>query len=409
MASTYMGMNLITEEDFEELDYLFDKFFAGREIWLLGTGNVAESFCRYFLECGVEICGFVVSDSNRNPIKFMEKPVISMKQFKTYYEKEHQNRNIGLVFSLSDKYFSELFPNLMYLEDNLYLPKERYKQYAQEHCGKINGIELSFMLTTFCKGIACYGCGVGSPIARHKYYNLEQFEKDLSMLYALLGDQVYAINFTGGDVFQHPDLASFVEIARKYYPKQTISFCINGLGLDRLPDELWKRLGKCRVEMQWTLYPIDYPDYGEAIKKIKSLSNEGVSFLIVGDSSGDRKTSWRLPLNRKEKNKKYDWLFCRFHKDNHNLLYVNEGTLTVCGVLHQFNVLYEKFGKELGLVCDFGNKEANYLTISKIKSANEIYEFAKKRIPLCDVCAIRKRKSMGQWMVSKGEIEEWTV
>ncbi len=52
MASTYMGMNLITEEDFEEQDYLFDKFLVDREIWLLGTGNVAESFYRYFLECG---------------------------------------------------------------------------------------------------------------------------------------------------------------------------------------------------------------------------------------------------------------------------------------------------------------------------------------------------------------------
>lgn len=295
MGSSYMQMDLISADDFEELDYLFHVFLVDRKIWLFGTGEYAKSFFRFLHECEVQVEGFVVSDRKNNPLVFMGKKVIDAEQFRELYCSG--GYRTGLILTVSSAYYGEIFPFMMYMKDDLYMPKEIYKRFAKEHCGTVSNIELSFPLVDFCKGISCYGCTAGAPIAERRIYEVFQFQHDISKMHSLLGDRITRINFTGGDVFLHPELAKLTEMARGYYPDAEISFSINGIGMDKQSDELWRRLGKCGVKMVWTLYPVDYPDYADVMKKIKEIAGDGISFAVQGDSAGDTKTSWRMPFD----------------------------------------------------------------------------------------------------------------
>lgn len=271
-------------------------------------------------------------------------------------------------------------------------------------------LELSFPIIDYCEEIACYGCTAGAPIAERKIYEVDQFKKDIGTLYKTLGKKVDRINFTGGDVFLHPHLAELTEYVRKIYPEVSISFSVNGIGFDRQEDSLWERLGKCGLILYWTLYPIDYPDYENTIDKIKRLSKNRVEIFVQGDSAGEGKSSWLIPFCMKEKSKSYDWLFCRMHKDSHNMLIVRDGTIRTCFAVRLYQNLEKRFGSKF--TEDFrniGNAASNVLRIEDIDSLDKVYEFMSKRIPLCDYCALRERHSMGKWMRSGGNISEWMV
>lgn len=411
MGSSYMGFNQISQADFDELDFLFHEFMPKREMWIFGTGNYAMSFFRFLKECvGDRIKGFVVTDASPFPDGFMGKPVISRLEFRRHYESDASAKRIGLLLAVNSRYYGELYPELMYLKEDLYIPKESYLRFACEHCGNASGgVEISFPITDYCKGIACYGCMAGAPIAEKKIYELSQFKMDNIKLYEILGrENVKGINFTGGDIFLHPQLVEMTEFIRNLYPEAGISFSINGIGLDRLEDELWERLGKCEIYLNWTLYPIRYPDYGETFEKINRLGNGGLHFSVIGDSAGESKSSWKIPFDRKGKSEKYDWLFCRLHKCNHNMVIVRDGRLRTCFAVRLIDNLKYCFKEEIGgEFYEAGISEMNYKVVSELTSADEIFAFMRKRIPLCDYCALRERHSLGRWEPSRGEITEW--
>lgn len=137
MGSSYMGFDQISKSDFEELDFLFQKFMNGREIWLFGTGQYAAAFFLFLKEGGGEygnIEGFVVSDTEENPKTFMGKKVVSRKEFYQYYM-ENSDKRIGLLLTINARYLGEVYPHLMYLRDDLYIPRQFYLQCACDRWG----------------------------------------------------------------------------------------------------------------------------------------------------------------------------------------------------------------------------------------------------------------------------------
>lgn len=357
--------------------------------------------------------GFVVSDPSSCTELFCGKKVISREAFRNYYKEVKGKRKIGLLLTVNSKYYGELYPALMYLKEDLYMPKQLYMQYAYEHCGNVisgEGIELSIPIIDYCKGISCYGCTAGAPVAEKKKYEFPQFKRDIYDMYHILGDKVNRINLTGGDVFLHPNLAEMTEEIRKLYPEAFISFSVNGIGFDQQEDSLWKRLGECGVTLFWTLYPISYPDYGDTFEKIKRLGKGRIIIYVQGDSGGEGKSSWKIPFNRKKKSEKHDWLFCRLHKDSHNMLILRDGTVRTCFAVRLRDNLERRFEDKIGeALKDNRGEKGNYMKIADIHSSEEILNFMRKRIPLCDYCALRERHSMGKWMPSRREISEWII
>ena len=85
-----------------------------------------------------------------------------------------------------------------------------------------------------------------------------------------------------------------------------------------------------------------------------------------------------------------------------------DGTLRTCFAVRLFDNLKARFGDEIaGEFYEAGSSGCNYKIISQLQSVEEIFDFMKKRVPLCDYCAIRERHSMGKWEQSRKEITEW--
>lgn len=410
---SYMRMGEISEDDFSYLDYLFKEYIPSYdEIWLFGIGKYALAFTRYLKTCGINVDGYVVSNgriSDERNQSVEGKRIYTISEFVKYREKMCGELLIALLMTIHSKYLGEVYPYLMKLGKDCMLIKTAYLEYALEHCGEIHEIILSIPLTEFCQGISCYGCSSCVPIVNGKYlYNFEQFCTDMDKIHRLIGVRVKGINFTGGDVFLYPQLIEAVEYTRNLYRKELINFSINGVLLSKQTEEFWRRLGKCNVELNWTLYPIKYDCLEDTMNIITKI--DGIKLYINGDSSGEGKNSWRLPYSL-EKQNQYDWLFCRHHKCSANLLMMYENTLGVChphrGLIH----LERRFGDRL--TDEFKREIIRFneemLRVDKIKNENEILEYMRKRPSMCDYCALRERKNMGKWIPSNGKFEEWFV
>lgn len=401
-----VGIGEIGEKDFEFLDYLFNEYIPFYdEIWLFGTGKYASAFTRYLQTCDINVDGYVVSNTNYKNIQ--GKRILSINEFKKY--KNTRGSKIALLLTIHSRYYGEVYPYLMTLGKDVCFIKTAYLEYAQEHCGEIDDIILSVPLTEFCQGILCYGCTSCVPVIEQKYsYNFEQFCTDMTKIHSLIGLKIKYINFTGGDVFLHPRLIEIVEYTRNLYKNIPINFSINGVLLSKQTKEFWHRLGKCDVDLNWTLYPIQYPDLEETMNVITKIN--GVRLNIIGDSSGEEKNSWKLPYSF-EKQNQYDWLFCRHHKCSNNVLIMYQNTLGVChphrGLIHLEKKFGDKFTEEFKNAITKFNEEI--LKINEIENKDEIVEYMRKRPSMCDYCALRERKNMGKWLKSEGKFEEWFV
>ncbi|MCI8672359.1 MAG: hypothetical protein HFI89_02530 [Lachnospiraceae bacterium] len=406
---SYMGIGEIEKKDFEFLDVLFKEYIPSyNEIWLFGTGKYAMAFTRFLKICDIDIAGYVVSDKNTISIK--EKNVLSIEEFKEYKKKKNgEGVKIALLLAVHNQYYGEIYPYIMSLGKDVCFIKRSYLDFAKEHCGKVDNIILSVVLTEFCRGILCYGCTSAVPIVKENcLYEARQFFIDIDKIYDLIGSKVECINFTGGDVFLHPQLIEIVEYTRKLFKTQLINFSINGILLSEQSEEFWSRLAKCNVELNWTLYPIEYSDLEETINVIKKVG--GIKLNINGDGGGEEKNSWKIPYTLKKQNK-YDWLFCRHHKCSKNVLMMYENTLGVCHAYRGLNHLEKAFGYKF--TAEFKRALMKFhgevLKVDEIKNNEEIFDYMKIRPSICDYCALRERKNMGQWMRSKGDFEEWFV
>lgn len=401
----YMKMEGSLNEELIELDQLFDKFIGTHdEIWLFGAGYYGMAFKKYLEECGVKVAGFVVS-SEEHILQNSVDRIFTIKKFKEYYDK---NSNIGLIVTVDPKFYGEIYPKLMFLGKNLYLCKLSWLKFAVDRCGQVDdNICLIIPIIDYCSNIACYGCTMCSPIALKKMYDFEEFRKDFETISEILEKPIRRINITGGEAFIHPRLLEFVALVRKRNEEAIISISTSGLHFLEKNDEFWKELSLYNVIIDWTLYPVDYPDYGKLFKRLEKISKTGVKFAIHGDGWGENKTSWYLPFTMKRQQAR-DWLLCGFHRDGANCISMRDGVLSTCCVNYAYKQLERKFKDKMSteFVSDMIDSR-NYLRIIDIKEVDEIRKFAVSIKPQCSHCLIRDRRSMGKWMRSQGKYEEW--
>ncbi len=402
---SYMGMSDILDE-FKDLDTLFEKFLLKRkDVYIFGHGRYAKAFSHYLKQCEISVCGYIVSCPAKEE-KWNEEDIINIGELKKRYIAK--NSSIVVLLCVDPRFYGEIYPYLMFLGEDLFFIKKIWLDMAVCRCGDKDKISLVIPVCDYCEGIACYGCTVAAPIAGHTRYDYEQYISDMEQIHKLIGERVIHVNFTGGDVFLHPLLIEFVEFARKMYPDAWISLSTNGIKFNDQTNDFWIRLGKCNVGLNWTLYPIVYPDYSELFDKIKSLTG-GVLLNVIGDSLGEGKNSWCIPYSSQIQ-KKQDWLFCTFHSDNIDSLTLWNGLIALCFSARRLvqlnqrfpNVVQEKIG-------DAGKVENVTLRIRDIASPDDIIRFMKSRQTICDYCAIRSRHSMGKWISSSGELSEWII
>lgn len=243
-------------------------------------------------------------------------------------------------------------------------------------------------LTEHCN-LNCQSCFHFSCLAEEEYADINIFEKDFKRMSELSNGKIESFLLLGGEPLLHPELHSFFEISRKYFPKADIQLVTNGVLLPVQGEDFWIAMKKNNIILRPTKYPINL-DY----KKIEEKARE---YNIRVHYFNDIKISSKIPLNIDGKlnpRKTHKRCGCK------TCYILNKGKIYPCstaGNIHHFIKFFN---------LDIKNDEKNGIDIYKAKDIYEIDNFLKKRIPLCKhcrgVCLMYK-----EWAVTKKDINEW--
>lgn len=244
-------------------------------------------------------------------------------------------------------------------------------------------------LTEHCN-LNCQSCFHFSPLAEEEYADIASFEKDFKRLSELANGKIESFILMGGEPLLHPQLISFLEVSRKYFPKSFIQLVTNGVLLLEQKDSFWEAMQKYNIILRPTKYPINI-DYNEIEEKAKKY-NVFVQYF------NDIKISKKIPIDLEGKlNFRKNYRRC----GSKTCYILNKGKIYPCstaGNIHHFIKFFN---------LNIENDDRNGIDIYSVKNIKEIDKFLKKRIPLCRYCNGSAFKDYKKWAVSKKDIKEW--
>ena len=149
----------------------------------------------------------------------------------------------------------------------------------------------------------CKGCSHFSNIQKKEFADLATFEKDISMLKKLFSE-IRRINLLGGEPLLHPELASFIQTTRTYYPDAELYITTNGLLIPQINAELIQTMKKCKVSFHITIYQ---PILQVKEKILKFLQDHQIAYTLIESKEKFRK-KMKLEGNQ---NPKHSYRNCR--------------------------------------------------------------------------------------------------
>ena len=253
-------------------------------------------------------------------------------------------------------------------------------------------------LTEHCN-LNCQMCNTFSPLAKPKFYSINDYEKDCKQLSKIFRNRTHKIFLMGGEPLLHPDVSEFMKISRKYFPlkKTKIEILTNAILLLSMPESFWTNCKKYNIEIAISKYPINI-DYEKIEEKAKEYDIQ-ISYHkgFVGE------------IERKSYNYKLDE---KGQQDINNAYRCYSGSVSVlkygklykCPICSNIDIFNTYFNKH------FNTCEKDYIDLSKKYSANDILLFLYKPSPFCRYCIIPYRKipNVIDWNYSKKDIKEWT-
>jgi MoaA/NifB/PqqE/SkfB family radical SAM enzyme len=246
-------------------------------------------------------------------------------------------------------------------------------------------------ITDHCN-LNCKGCAHFSNLCEPTFTNLTEYEADIRAMSGIFSavDQIYLL---GGEPLLHPDVASFVRVARCVFPNSRIYLMTNGILVTRMDDEFWRALAGSRVVLLCDSYPIRLP-----IDEIEGL---GERFGVTVEWTISRREFFKIPIDA---NGGHDPArsFKRCQGFN-NCPIVRDGRLYPCAYVAFADVFRERFGIE-GLRVD----GRDWVSIREHPDPAEVMKFLTRPVPWCENCDMEHRE-LFEWGVSKGVIDEWTI
>ncbi len=379
------------KKDFEILDDLFTEFLPTRKnIYIFGTGNVGMGVFYYLREMGIEISGFLQSntDDGEENITIYNKPVFCIKKFKEMYSSQKRMEWGGVILAVSERYYDEIIPNLLFLQNDLFF-MGKSKHSLVNH---VRDIKLcSFHIVTHCN-MACFACMAGSPVAKEYFQPIEEFERDILLFHKVIGNKDVGITVTGGEALLHPNCMEFLKLARREFANNKIRLLTNGLLLQEKDSKFWDELAENRISISFTRYPINYPKYDFIISEAKKRNIE-----LEIQFEENNKDSCYNPLFEERLSPKWDYALCPYY----NYPRVMNGRLYPCCLMPEVPHLNAHFGTNIIL------SPEDSLDLKTVNNYEDVMKFLHKRSPMCDYCDLRHRKVQGIWKSSKREKNEW--
>lgn len=244
----------------------------------------------------------------------------------------------------------------------------------------------------------CRGCDNFSSLAKDVFTDISVFEKDCARVAELTGgrNRITEIQLLGGEPLLHPQVMSFMEIARKYFPETPINMVSNGLLLPKQSDDFWECCKKNDIHIIVTKYPVKL-DYHKIEQHVKA---KGVAFSYYGNTDVVEKTMQCIPLDLEGKQDARD-SFLRCSRAN-RCVSLDNGKIYTCSLIPYVKYFNKQFGKDLALT------PKDYIDIyEEAESIDDVLDFVCKPMPFCRYCNIKGMTGNIKFGISKKEITEW--
>lgn len=239
----------------------------------------------------------------------------------------------------------------------------------------------------------CAYCDHCSPIAEPELADFDETARDFARLSELFDGHAGVIHLLGGEPLLHPDIISFMKMARENFPKANIDIVTNGIKLPAQPEEFWLACRDNSIAIRPTKYPISF-DYNAMEERARQYQ---VKYQYYG--STDRKILFHSTLDPDGKQDgTQNFLIC--YRAN-TCIYLEHGRLCTCTTAPTAQHLNRYFGADFELLPE------DSIDIYKASSARDILEFLARPIPFCRYCMINKIEKDIPWHQSKKDITEW--
>ncbi len=255
---------------------------------------------------------------------------------------------------------------------------------------------LDYHLTEHCN-LNCQCCSTFSPLAKEKFADPDQFARDLTRLYELIGDRLEQLHLLGGEPLLHPQLEQFARISREIFPEARIDFTTNGLLIHSMSESFWQTLRQYNVAIKYTKYPINQ-DYAEIVDYVRG---KGVRIFSAG---GEKPISQfrRIPLNAKGTCNTYlSYIQCPYT----DCAQLRDGKLYRCPASAYSDLVNNALEAE-GRTDRFRLTDQDFIDRWQARDADEVLSFLTNAVPFCQYCDMASATAI-PWCQSKKTVSEW--
>ena len=354
--------------------------------YIFGTGAFAAEVAKRLEKFGIVLESFInIRDKNK------EMPNTVYNNIPTYYVeniKEIDKNNSNIIIAKKPMFMGSAidylrknnFKNIYAVNEEIFFSEQITKEELLKFFDRID-LEKPFLnyleinIVDQCN-LNCKGCAHFSNICDDKFVSLDKYKSDLEMI----AKKFYLYNFRllGGEPLLHPQLLELVDITRKTLPNSRIIIVTNGLLINKLSDNVLKKLSSSNVIVSISIYK---PTFKMLESITNTLKQYNINYLINDDyfkgTQVIERFHTRLSTTRSEEgylaNKRCSGRFCRFLRD---------GKISKC----YYPLLIELLNKKSGM--NFEVSKDDYIELKNIINGWDAIEKMNGDIPFCEYCRV---------------------
>lgn len=245
-------------------------------------------------------------------------------------------------------------------------------------------------ITDHCN-LNCKGCAHFSNLCPPTFAEVDEFEREMRAM-ASHFSAVTQIYLLGGEPLLHPEVATFVRIARSAFPETRIYLMTNGLLVTRMGDDFWEALRETGVVLLCDSYPINLP--------VEEIGRLGKEHGVEVEWTEQREEFFKIPIDPEGGHDAAESF--RSCQGFNNCPIVRNGRIYPCAYAAFADVFSERFdlaGLEAG--------SADSISIGPESSGDAIMRFLLEPVPWCTHCDMGSREFY-TWGRSARSVDEWT-
>lgn len=365
-------------------------------VW--GARNIGLSMVDYLLNEGVEVAFICDRESKFWACSYRGIDIISPQDLFLRGGIEEYNIVIGSTRKATIAEIENMLIERGVSREQIFDLSEMVFLCVDNWCNKEKRVVKKYLaiqthITEHCN-LNCRGCDHFSPVAKEAYVELNEYKKDIMRLRELFEERFVFMSIMGGEPLLHPQIEEILKISRECLPMVRLVILTNGILLKNMPDSFWVTCKKYDIEINLTMYPVNFP-YEWAEKKAKEY---GIKYEYTNEEP--IKTLWKSPLDISgNMNKEEMFEVCG---ESNFCISLRQGKLYTCSVAAYVHHFESYFGIDLPYA------KENGIDIYEAKTADEIMEFLATPIDMCRHCDIKGRTYNNPWGQSERKMEEWT-